>query len=166
MEIVAEVELDVGRTVEANQESLFAVARHFSLCEEDAKDALQCSIEIYLRNAARLDRERSLRWLKTVIKHEALAIRNDRLRQLPVACPDLDQGALPTVEDKAIELEHVRTSLAALAQLKAHERKALLLKAEGYSYLQIGEITGWSYTKVNRCITEGRRRLRTLVASN
>jgi hypothetical protein len=32
-----------------------------------------------------------------------------------------------------------------------------LLRAEGYSYKQICEETGWTYTKVNRCLTEGRK---------
>ncbi len=30
------------------------------------------------------------------------------------------------------------------------------MKAEGYSYKEICEITGWTYTKVNRCLTEGK----------
>jgi hypothetical protein len=34
------------------------------------------------------------------------------------------------------------------------------LRAEGYTYKEICEITGWTYTKVNRCLTEGRRTLR------
>src|SRR5918995_972203 len=38
-----------------------------------------------------------------------------------------------------------------------HEVRALLLKAEGFSYREICSITGWSYTKVNRLLTEGRR---------
>ncbi len=33
-----------------------------------------------------------------------------------------------------------------------------MLKAEGLSYQEIGERCGWTYTKVNRAITEGRRR--------
>ena len=32
----------------------------------------------------------------------------------------------------------------------------MLLKADGSSYAEIGELTGWSYTKVNRCLAEGR----------
>jgi hypothetical protein len=35
--------------------------------------------------------------------------------------------------------------------------RCMLLLAEGHSYRQIQEITGYSYTKVNRCLTEGRR---------
>src|SRR5919108_152873 len=34
---------------------------------------------------------------------------------------------------------------------------ALVLKAEGFSYREICAMTGWSYTKVNRLLTEGRR---------
>ena len=34
----------------------------------------------------------------------------------------------------------------------------MTLKAQGYSYAEIGEITGWSYTKINRCMAEGRKR--------
>ena len=33
-----------------------------------------------------------------------------------------------------------------------------MLKAQGLSYREIGESLGWTYTKVNRCITEGRAR--------
>ena len=32
-----------------------------------------------------------------------------------------------------------------------------MLRAQGYSYDQICEPTGYSYTKVNRCLSEGRR---------
>ena len=48
--------------------------------------------------------------------------------------------------------------------LKPQELRALTLLAEGYSYAEIGEITGYSPTKVNRCLAEGRERFRRLVA--
>ena len=44
-----------------------------------------------------------------------------------------------------------------MRRLKPQEVRCLLLKAEGYSYNEICRITGWTYTKVNRCLTEGRR---------
>jgi DNA-directed RNA polymerase specialized sigma24 family protein len=47
-----------------------------------------------------------------------------------------------------------------LRSLKADQRTALVLQAAGYSYREIGERRGWTYTKVNRCVTEGRRALR------
>jgi hypothetical protein len=44
-----------------------------------------------------------------------------------------------------------------MAGLKPQEIRCLLLKAEGLSYREICTATGWSYTKVNRSLTEGRR---------
>ena len=52
----------------------------------------------------------------------------------------------------------MRRSAEALRALKPDEAKALMMKAHGLSYEEIGERNGWSYTKVNRAITEGRRR--------
>jgi hypothetical protein len=39
------------------------------------------------------------------------------------------------------------------------EVRALVLKAHGYSYKEIAETTGWTDTKVNRCLTETVSRL-------
>jgi hypothetical protein len=52
----------------------------------------------------------------------------------------------------------VARSGEALRALKPQEIRALTLKAEGFSYAEIGEITGWTYTKINRCMAEGRKR--------
>ena len=46
----------------------------------------------------------------------------------------------------------------ALRRLKPDEAKALMLKAEGHSYKEISDQLGWTYTKTNRAITEGRAR--------
>jgi hypothetical protein len=59
--------------------------------------------------------------------------------------------------EQAERLERLRQGAEALGHLKPHEIRALVLKAEGFSYREICEITGWSYTKVNRLLTEGRR---------
>ena len=48
-------------------------------------------------------------------------------------------------------------SAEALHGLKPQEVRALWLKALGHSYEQICEVTGWTYTKVNRCLAEGRK---------
>jgi hypothetical protein len=59
----------------------------------------------------------------------------------------------------------LRQGAEALAQLKPQEIRALQLRAEGYSYREICQLTGWTYTKVNRCLTEGRRALARRLAS-
>jgi hypothetical protein len=73
---------------------------------------------------------------------------------------DLDReeaSHLAGAEERAAEREHAERAAEALQRLKPQETRALLLKARGYSYREICEITGWTYTKVNRCLTEGRR---------
>ena len=101
-------------------------------------------------------------WLKTVVKHEAFALRRQRDRHSPVTDDGElgDRGtAAAATHDQAERMERLHQGAEALRRLKPQEMRALLLKAEGYSYAEIGEITGWSYTKVNRCLTEGRRAL-------
>ncbi len=51
-------------------------------------------------------------------------------------------------------------ALRLLAALRADERRALVLQASGYSYAEICALTGWTYTKVNRSLAEGRAKLR------
>jgi DNA-directed RNA polymerase specialized sigma24 family protein len=46
-----------------------------------------------------------------------------------------------------------------LSPLKADQRTALSLQAAGYSYEEIAALKGWTYTKVSRCIREGRAAL-------
>ena len=141
--------------------ALLRVANHWSLCHDDALDAYQRALEIYLKRLDTVDPATEGAWLRVVVKHEALAIR--RSRQGSVASEDLDLDAhVPAAQRSTEEVvaggERVSRSAEALRALKPDEARALLLKAEGLSYHEIGERCGWSYTKVNRAITEGRRR--------
>jgi hypothetical protein len=95
-------------------------------------------------------------------------LRRQRARHTPVT-DDGELGERPTaagiVHDQVERHERLREAAEALAQVKPQEARALRLKAEGYSYKEICGITGWTYTKVNRCLTEGRRALRRRTAS-
>jgi DNA-directed RNA polymerase specialized sigma24 family protein len=72
--------------------------------------------------------------------------------------PNQNTNRLPEELLEATETtEHARTLIK---RLKPNERRALTLLALGYSYREICELTGWTYTKVNRCIAEGRARMR------
>jgi hypothetical protein len=100
-------------------------------------------------------------WLKVVIKHEALSIRRSRSESVSGEEIDLDARSEPTarpLDEQVAGGERVSRSAEALRALKPDERRALMLKAQGYSYDEIGSHLGWTYTKVNRAITEGRRR--------
>lgn len=148
------------RTVAAHAQSLLRTARRHSLCLDDAQDAYQRALEIFMANAERLDPARAAAWLHVVVKREAQAIRRARQRLVTAEEVDLDAHesfSLPTPEERLLTFDMLTRSAEALQRLKPHELRALWLKAQGHSYSDIGAITGWSYTKVNRCVAEGRR---------
>lgn len=146
--------------VRLHADGLLRLARRHSLNADDAQDAYQRGLEIFLRHAHRLDRERAASWLRTVIKHEAMAVRRTRQRDLASVELDFDlveARTTPSPEDRALAFEHVARSAEALQRLKPQEIRALWLRAQGNSYDEIQELTGWTRTKVNRCLYEGRR---------
>lgn len=145
------------------------IARRFSLCEDDAEDAYQRALEILLVKAPSDRPHELVRWTKTVVKHEALAIRRYRERMLGVGEDEMGDpiariaaaGAGPG--ERTEQREQTARNREALQALKPAELRALTLLAAGYSYLEIGEMTGFSQTKVNRCLAEGRERFRQLL---
>jgi DNA-directed RNA polymerase specialized sigma24 family protein len=148
------------RTIAAQADSLLRTARRHSICVDDAQDAYQRALEIFMGHAQRLDPARAAGWLHVVVKREAQAIRRSRHKLLMSNAVDLDDheaDGLPTPEERLLSFDMVSRSAEALKRLKPHELRALWLRAQGHSYSDIGAITGWSYTKVNRCLTEGRR---------
>jgi RNA polymerase sigma factor (sigma-70 family) len=140
--------------------AVLRVANQFSLCHDDALDAYQRAFEIYLRKLDSVDPATEGAWLRVVVKHEAMAIRRARLESVTRDEVDLDTniGDRREVDDAVAGGERVERSVEALRALKPDEARALLLKAEGLSYQEIGRHFGWTYTKVNRSITEGRAR--------
>jgi RNA polymerase sigma factor (sigma-70 family) len=162
-------------TYARHEATLRRTARRYSICPDDADDALQRALEILLQKAPSEDPRELIKWSQTVVKHEALAVRRDRERILagPAARqpePDADDwvALIPSRADgppeRAERREAVSRSREALQSLKPQELRALTLLAEGYSYREIGEITGYSATKINRCLAEGRERFRRFIA--
>jgi RNA polymerase sigma factor (sigma-70 family) len=142
-----------------HERSLRRTARRYSICAADADDALQRAMEILLVKAPPGEARELVRWMQTVTKHEALAIRRGRERQMgaPAAWGGEEdepgdwlalipsQGAGPA--ERVERREAIARSREALKTLKPAELKALTLLAEGYSYAEIGEMTGFSRTK-------------------
>jgi RNA polymerase sigma factor (sigma-70 family) len=144
--------------VERHSGQLIATARRYSLSAEDAEDAYQRGLEIMLTRApSSLGENELVPWLKTVVKHEAFAIRKQRQRAEIAGDPELAGTPAPAAHEQAERHERLRVGIEAISRLKPQEVRCLLLRAEGYSYKQICDETGWTYTKVNRCVTEGRR---------
>jgi RNA polymerase sigma factor (sigma-70 family) len=161
-DVAARVAADdlVVRTVQQHADSLLRLARRHSLCTDDAYDAYQRGLEIFLKHAPRLEPATAHQWLHTVVKREAWAVREQRQRLLGADEADLDRLEArdsPSPEDRVLAFDDVARSAEALQRLKPQEVQALWLKASGRSYAEIAEELGWTYTKVNRCITEGRK---------
>jgi len=183
------------RTVAAHADSLLRTARRHSICLDDAQDAYQHAMEIFIREAlvageweTRLpflaanrkliaqveDLEHKSRRQDVLVDDELIHAFYDQ--QLPTeVCSgatlarqelltstaiDLDGRAAtdqPSTEERVLRFDMVSRSAEALKRLKPQELRALWLRAQGHSYSEIGAMTGWSYTKINRCVTEGRR---------
>jgi DNA-directed RNA polymerase specialized sigma24 family protein len=126
-----------------------------------ADDAMQRAAEQFLRYyAGGPGLEHALRWMMVAVKHAAW-----KERQALIAIDALDAGAIieddrrgPAEAAEAAGLLSAR--VAQLQRLKPDERTALLLFGYGLSYEEIAAARGWTYSKVNRCISEGRSALR------
>jgi RNA polymerase sigma factor (sigma-70 family) len=160
--------------VARHEATLKRTARRYSLDEEDAEDAYQRALEIVITKAPTTDPRELIRWTQTVTKHEALAVREGRERLLgrggggnPALDPVTLIPALADGPDEQVERrESVARSREALRALKPAELRALTLLAQGYSYAEIGALTGFSRTKINRLLAEGRERFRRLFSSS
>jgi len=151
-------------------------ARRFTGSDHDADDAIEDACIAFLRYFRPEPEVNAVGWMMTTVKHAALAITDrNRLRRRHDAAPDgperrddwwessvRDPGASP--EEQVEAREWVTTRADLLGELKPDERTALSLVAFGFTYLEIGARQGWSQTKVNRCVAEGRGRLRELLS--
>ena len=147
--------------VQENAASLLRLARSHSLCVDDAQDAYQRALELYLERIDSVEAASAGSWLRTVVKHEAIRIRSNRQRVVPGEDVDFDEYVSPEAadgEERIESFERVARAADALRSCKRDEVTALFLRADGSTYAEIGSLMGWSYTKVNRCVTEGRAR--------
>lgn len=156
--------------------ALRRTASRYSLSPEDAEDAFQRAMEILVVKAPSTDPAELIRWTQTVTKNEALALRRSRKKSVArLARPPrggggaVDWAALVPAEgdgpyERAEQREALARSREALRALRPAERRALGLLAGGCSYAEIERITGFSPSKVNRSIAEGRERFRRLLA--
>ncbi|MDQ2676338.1 MAG: sigma-70 family RNA polymerase sigma factor [Actinomycetota bacterium] len=146
-----------------NEREFRRTALRVSICADDAEEAFARATLILLEKAPPHPPPRLAAWMHVVTRREALAVRRERERMLAAEVPDRASGA-PCPAERAERREWARLRARALKRLKPDERRALVQKAEGYSYAEICALNGWTYTKTNRCLAEGRARLRQLGA--
>src|SRR3954447_9888987 len=100
--------------------ALLRVANQFSLCHDDALDAYQRALEIYLRRLGSVDPASEGAWLRVVVKHEAMAIRRARQESVAHETADFDERVAPLrdVDEEIAGGERVGRSVEALKALK------------------------------------------------
>jgi RNA polymerase sigma factor (sigma-70 family) len=147
---------------------LLRIARKHAANDSEAEDAVQEAFAQFI-SAYRPDSgSPPLAWLTIVMQRLCWAARKrSRVIRITPTGQDGPEGvATPdtagpgAVEDTVERSERTRELGRQIARLKPAERRALSLLACGYSYADIGELTGFSRTKVNRSLAEGRAALR------
>jgi RNA polymerase sigma factor (sigma-70 family) len=148
---------------------LRVTARRFGGSQELAEDACGFAWLQLLRYQP--DREAVVGWLRVVARNEGYRLLRisrrepfleDRpcQRSDPASGEPLDwQELLPAREDTELAVE-ASELLRALADLRWHQRTVLTMQLAGYSYKEIAQRLGRTYTWVNRHLTEGRAELR------
>jgi DNA-directed RNA polymerase specialized sigma24 family protein len=137
---------------------LLRIARHNSWREADAHDALQEAFAAFLATYDPGRGSPTLAWLTLVLKRACWRANESRpLEYEPAALAEILTGTAPDPVRRVLAREDARRRLRAL---KREERRAVVLHAAGYTYGEIGERCGWTHTKVNRCLYEGRAALR------
>ena len=169
----AGAELLAEQLYTAHRTQLLSIARHNSAGFDDAEEAVQDAFVFFIDHFDPDSDAPPLAWLTLTLKRRCWALYRLRRRVWEQGTDrDADRcsgeevlaGSRSRPDDPlelAGEIAAIRNQLA---ELKRDERRALSLLAFGYSYREICEQTGWSYTKVNRCLAEGRATLRELEA--
>ncbi|MET0635963.1 MAG: RNA polymerase sigma factor [Chitinophagaceae bacterium] len=124
--------------------------------EEDARDVVQTAFEKMWRNREEVDAARSKSYLFTVAYHQMI----DHIRKVKRVQLKEDFNENLSVQDKpGNNLKKVLED--ALARLSETQRSLVLLKDyEGYSYDEIGKITGLSESQVKVYLHRARVQLK------
>jgi RNA polymerase sigma factor (sigma-70 family) len=158
------------KVLQRDEHRLRRQARRHSERPDDVDDIVQSAYLLFLERYKGVGEP--LAWLYTTVKREAWAMRRrgSRRRERNFGPDVADRsegfdlaGVIPTDTPEPAEAfarsELLAERRRALASLKPNERRALLMLGLGFSYAEICQATGWTYTKVNRCVSEGRRAL-------
>ena len=143
----------------------------------DADDAVNDAFATFIDKFDPASGSPPLGWLTLTLQRRCWAINRSRRLDRRAGHwvhpesgePRFSVANLPTQtagpEESTERAEYVLEARERLAALKPDERTALLLFGLGYTYHEIGERRGWTYTKTNRCIAEGRAALRKMSAA-
>jgi DNA-directed RNA polymerase specialized sigma24 family protein len=154
---------ELERLAREQRHVLLACARQRARTSEDAEDAVQQALTIAFAIRERIRPRSAVAYIAVIAQHEA-----SRLGRLSDGLVSLDQpvasgqatrhDALP--DHREADRDAVIDALSALRRAKPDQARALIARALGWRYREICDAFEWTYTKTNRCVTEGRADLR------
>jgi RNA polymerase sigma factor (sigma-70 family) len=164
-----EVRAMAGRIYTERRTYLMRIAKRNAPTEADAEDALQDTFANFIQSFDPHGEAHPLAWLTTALKRRCWRSRetghlDQRVFSLPDSRHEEPSGLIERRPDEsgALADRHAERDEARrrLARLKPDERTAIVNHAAGFDYGEIGRRLGWSHTKVNRALYEGRTALR------
>jgi RNA polymerase sigma factor (sigma-70 family) len=164
-----EVRAMAGRIYAERRTYLMRIALRNAPTEADAEDALQETFANFIQSFDPYGEAHPIAWLTTALKRRCWRTRetghlDHRVFSLPASRHEEPSGLIErrperseAIADRQAERDEARRRLA---RLKPDERTAIVHHAAGFDYGEIGRCLGWSPTKVNRSLYEGRISLR------
>ena len=159
---------ELERLAREQRPVLLAFARRRARNREDAEDAVQQALTIAFTHRKRIRPQNAVAYVGVIAQHEASRLRRQTERVWPLDRPL--HGDSPTTgrdliaEHRTVDLDALIDTRDALGQIKPDEARALMARALGWRYLEICDAFAWTYTKTNRCVTEGRAAVRQRLA--
>ncbi len=147
---------------------LIAVAINNAHNRREAEEAVQEAMISFIRRFDPQGPAPALPWLLLTLKRQCWRQRRDahldRHLGQEVERGDDERGTIIASlrspgTDFEVRIADTDEARCRLAELKPQERTALGAFAAGFSYKEIAAHLHWTYTKVNRCIREGRTAL-------
>lgn len=170
MDLDAHVTQDARRQAVANAlawaPGLVRYAARYTHSIEDAEDAYQCAMELALVKAPSVERRDFINWLHTVVRREALRIRDGRRRECPTDDCNLDVhlerdvDAVAGPHSVAEWRERYRAVQDGLYGLGERKRVCLMLRSAGMPNQEIADTLGLTLRTVAREVAEARAELR------
>ena len=143
---------------------LLAMAQRRARTRADAEDAVQEALAIAFAVRERIRVSTAVAYIAVIAQHEASRLRRhaDRLRSLDRLVPGAGgASAVDLLADaRQPNPDAVLDALDGLRHAKPDHARALLARMVGLDYREICDAFEWTYTKTNRCVTEGRAQLR------
>src|SRR3954449_11636292 len=146
---------------------LLAFARRRARNRQDAEDAVQEALVIAFNHRERIRAQTAIAYVAVVAQHEASRLRRQSERLTSLDQAPAGSGLLRhelVADCRAADADAVIDALAGLRAIKPDQARALMARAVGWRYREICDAFAWSYTKTNRCVTEGRAALRERLA--